>query len=213
MKRTPFGVFSSGSAGRTRTYNQLVNSELRYHCATAECTRKYSGKLLGRNCTPICAWYHPCMSFEGGKLSPDHTKVSHADTTEILRPAQSHEAPPEDLDELARLALTVEGREKIAAMNRVSMAKELAAMPVFHSAESAEIKNRQDLLIALKGAGDRYLSELVERLTIAESVVAESGPRVPVRGETETELLVEDIKNWITSIRKHQKFVDKLDLL
>src|SRR3989344_6603226 len=27
------------SPGRTRTYNQLLNRELRYHCATGECTR------------------------------------------------------------------------------------------------------------------------------------------------------------------------------
>lgn len=37
------GVFVFCSAGRIRTYNQLVNSELRYHCATAECARDYSG--------------------------------------------------------------------------------------------------------------------------------------------------------------------------
>ncbi len=37
---TFYKMFSS--AGRIRTYNQLVNSELRYHCATAECDEDYS---------------------------------------------------------------------------------------------------------------------------------------------------------------------------
>ena len=36
----------SGSPGRVRTYDTLINSQLRYHCATGECVtaplRKYS---------------------------------------------------------------------------------------------------------------------------------------------------------------------------
>src|ERR1700690_1236013 len=35
-------VFLICSAGRIRTYNQLVNSELRYRCATGEYTGEYS---------------------------------------------------------------------------------------------------------------------------------------------------------------------------
>src|SRR3989338_4833430 len=35
-KLTHRGPNVSSSPGRTRTYNQLVNSELRYHCATGE---------------------------------------------------------------------------------------------------------------------------------------------------------------------------------
>lgn len=43
-KRTlPCPLVLLGSPGRIRTYNQLVNSELRYHCATGECRDEYSG--------------------------------------------------------------------------------------------------------------------------------------------------------------------------
>src|SRR3989344_9070667 len=45
---TPFHALCS--AGRIRTYNQLLNRELRYRCATAECAPKYSQKRPARNC-------------------------------------------------------------------------------------------------------------------------------------------------------------------